>query len=290
MLKHPNQPISKRLLNRSALFILLVICGSFSAHLAKAQTAARKNHVSNFTARLVNIEAAANETFRFNTKLYNGTSQAHLYEFKAQLPQGWNGSFKVEGTQVSSFNLDSNKTQDVSIEINASPSVKPGKYEIPVTATATNGSDTIRLNLEAVVRGSYLVELTTPSGRLSDEVTEGSHKEIHLVVKNTGTVTLDNLELSAQAPSKWDATFSPSKIEHLEAGKTQDIVATLNVPNKTIAGDYVTNFSVKNSSATSSASFRITVTTSLLAGWFGMLMILLAIGLVWYLIRKYGRR
>jgi len=286
MLTHPTQ-LTGRHRQKHLLYSLFFVISCFFSAVTIAQS--RKILLpSGFTARLVNIEAASGETFRFYAQLHNGTTQQHIYELNARVPEGWNAAFKVDGIQISSYNLDSGKTQDISIEINASPQVKPGKYAIPVTAIA--GSDTVRLNLEAVVKGTYSLELTTPNGRLSDKVTEGSHKEIHLVVKNTGTLTLDNLELSAQAPSKWDATFSPPKIEHLEAGKTQDVVATLTVPDKTIAGDYVTSFNVKNSSSNANATFRITVETSLLSGWIGMLVILLAIGIVWYLIRKYGRR
>jgi uncharacterized membrane protein len=285
MLVYPTQQPGKHRLKH--IFYYLFSGVSFlSATAAVGQS--HKIQPSSFTARLINIEAASNETFRYNAKLHNGTIQSHAYDLNAQVPEGWNVAFKAEGSQVSSLNLDSNKTQDISIEINAAPQVKPGKYTVPVTAIA--GQDTIRLNLEAVVKGTRSVELTTPNGRLSDEVTEGSHKEIHLVVKNTGSLTLDNLELAANAPSKWDATFAPSKIEHLEAGQTQDVVVTLSVPDKTLAGDYMATFSAKNTSSNASASLRITVVTSLLSGWIGLLVILLAIGIVWYLIRKYGRR
>ena len=84
--------------------------------------------------------------------------------------------------------------------------------------------------------------------------------------------------------------FDPSKIDRLDPGKTQDIKATLVVPEKTIAGDYVTKFTVRNNSANADATFRMTVTTSLLSGWIGILIIFLALAIVYYLIRKYGRR
>lgn len=243
---------------------------------------------SAFTARLMNLEAAVSETFRYNATLHNEARQAKIYELKSEAPIGWNVAFKVEGSQVASFRLDSNRTQDISIEVIPSPTAKPGKYRIPLKAIS--GTDTAALTIEAVVKGSYAVELTTPTGRLSDEVTEGSSTQLHLVVRNAGTIALDNLELSAQAPSQWEASFEPSKISRLEAGKTIDVTVNLKVPDKTIAGDYVSNFSVKNPNANASAAFRITVKTSFLSGWIGLLVILLAIGIIYYLIRKYGRR
>lgn len=243
---------------------------------------------SSFTATLMNIEATAKETFRYNTSLHNGSGQAEVYQLDAFVPDGWNTTFRTGGSQVASIKIDSEKTQEITIEITASPIVKPGKYNIPVMAVSAG--DTLKLGLEAVVKGGYGIELSTPTGRLSDDITEGSSKVLLLTVRNTGTLPLDGLELSAQSPTKWTATFDSSKLGRVDPGKTQDIKATLNVPNKTIAGDYVTTFTVKNSNATADATFRMTVTTSLLSGWLGVVVILLALWIVYYLIRKYGRR
>lgn len=243
---------------------------------------------SSFSARFMNLEANAKETFRYNASLFNGQNRSVIYELQATVPPGWSNSFRIDGMQVTSFKLDSNKTQDISIELTPSPVVKPGKYAIPVKAVSDQG--TLELNLEAVVKGSYSLELTTPSGLLSDEVTEGKRKPIYLSLKNQGTLPLDNLDLSAQMPTKWNVTFEPSKIDHLEPGSAVTVTANLNVPDKTIAGDYLTTFKAGNANANSSVSYRMTVTTSWLAGWLGVLIILIAIGIVYMLIRKYGRR
>jgi uncharacterized membrane protein len=267
------------------LFCFFVL-GIFISKQGMAQAGSRSGPP--FTARLMNIEAAANTTFTYNTKLRNSASLPRIYQLSANVPAGWNVSFKVEGSQVTSLNIDSGRTQDITIDINPTLETKPGKYAIPVVALA--GTDSIRLNLEAVVKGTYDVQLTTPSGRLSDEVTEGSRTEIHLLVKNTGTIALDNLAISAEAPPQWETTFNASTIAHLAPGKDSEIIATLHVPDKTLAGDYVTNFSLRNANANANAAFRMTVKTSVLTGWLGILVIIVALGAVYYLIRKYGRR
>jgi len=264
----------------SAAFLLLLSP-------AIAQPGARSK-TSSLTTRLVNLEATAKETFRYTVSLYNGGNRARTYELSTDLPPGWSAGFRIDGMQVTSFRLDSNRTQDISIELLPAPEAKPSKYPIAVRAQAEQ--DTLRLDLEAVVKGSYSLELTTPTGRLSDEVTEGSRKPIHLTVRNTGSLPLDGLDLSAQSPSQWDATFEPSKIERLEPGKSLDVIATVHVPDKTVAGDYMSNFTAKNDHANANAAFRITVTASWLAGWLGILIILAAVGIIYYLIRKYGRR
>jgi uncharacterized membrane protein len=243
---------------------------------------------SSLSARLMNLEATAKETFRYNASLHNGQNRSVIYEFQAAAPPGWMSSFKVDGMPVTSFRLDSNKTQDISIELTPSPTVKPGKYTIPVTAVTDQGK--LELNLEAVVKGSYGLELATPSGLLSGEVTEGNRKQVYFTIRNQGSLPLDNIDLSAQTPAKWSVTFEPAKVDHLDPGSTLNVTANINVPDKTIAGDYVTTLTASNANATSNSAYRLTVTTSWLAGWLGMLLILASIGMVYFLVRKYGRR
>jgi len=267
-------------------FFLLFFVSGFVLQAQQPVTGAAGK--SGFTAKLMNIEAAANETFRYTTTLHNGSANARVYEMKANLPVGWTITYKVEGSQVTSINMDAGKTQDVAIEINATASADPNKYTIPVKAISS--SDTLSLNLEAVVKGSYGMTLTTPTGRLSDEVTSGSQKELQLVIKNSGTLPLNDIQISSQLPTNWESSFEPAKIRQLEPGKSIDVTVTLKVPDKTIAGDYAANFTTTNSNTNAQIAFRLVVKTSLLSGWIGVLVILLAIGIVYYLIRKYGRR
>ncbi|MBS1749306.1 MAG: hypothetical protein JST63_05340 [Bacteroidetes bacterium] len=268
-------------------FFCLLTYFIFSAASTHAQQG-NTSRKSTFTARLMNIEAAVKDPFRYNTTLHNGSGYSHIYELAASAPEGWVALFRTEGSMVAAVKLDSGKTQEITIEISASPVAKPGKYNIPVSAVS-NG-DTLHLNLEAVVKGSYELTFSTPTGLLSGDITEGRSKQIQLIVKNSGTIPLDNLEFSSQTPTQWSATFNPSKVERLDPGQTKDITATLTVPDKTIAGDYVSTFTVRNNNSTANAVFRMTVKTSLLSGWLGIIVILLALGIVYYLIRKYGRR
>ncbi|WP_353127501.1 COG1470 family protein [Parapedobacter pyrenivorans] len=249
---------------------------------------AQQARASSFKAQLMNIEAASNEVFRYQTTLHNGLSVAQTYELNAELPDGWLISFKVNGSQVRSVQVEGGQEQPIQIEINASQSAEPKKYTLPISAQSSG--DTLNLSLEAVVKGSYALQFTTPSGRLSEEVVSGSSETIQLTVKNIGTLPLNELAISSQLPAKWEATFEPSTVEQLEAGKSAEITATLKVPEKTIAGDYVANFTAKNANDQQEISFRVLVKTSVLSGWIGIVVILAAVGLVYFLIRKYGRR
>jgi len=268
-----------------ALLLLTTISAEFPA--SAQQTNVQKG-LSGLTAKLINIESATNEPFRFSVSLHNGTSLQQLYELKADLPVGWQASYRVEGSQVTSVNLEAGKTQDIAVEITASNTAPAKKYIIPFKATSA--AQPLSLQLEAVVKGSYGTAISTPSGRLSEEVTSGAHKEIELEVRNTGTLPLNDLEVTAQLPSGWEASFEPGKIAKLEGGKKAIVKASLKVPDKTIAGDYGATFSLNGNNANGQATFRIFVKTSILSGWIGILVILIAIAAVYVLIRKYGRR
>lgn len=274
--------------SRNFLFPALAIL--FIGFLFSPELSSAQKTKSALTASLINIEAATNATFTFNATLHNASTQPSVYNLNATLPEGWTVSFRVEGSEVSSLKVQPNQTQSISIQFYPAPSAKPDKYLIPVTAVSEDGKDTLALSLQAVVKGSYALQLTTPSGRLSDNITEGSQKQIQLIVNNSGSIALKNIDLSAQTPTDWSATFNPSKIDNLDPGKSVTVTATLKVPDKTIAGDYVTTFNARESNVNATAAFRMTVETSILSGWIGILVIIIAIGIIYYLIRKYGRR
>ena len=256
---------------------------------ATAQRSSKKtDRESTFTAQLINIEAAVNKPFRYRTTLHNGSSEDQVYTLMADIPDGWNAIFRARGSQVTSINIKGGQSESITLELHAAYGAKPSKYKIPVIAKSNDNS--LHVNLEAVVEGSYGMELTTPTGRLSDEITEGKQKEIQLEVKNTASLPLKDIKISTRTPPEWSATMDPSKIDQLAPGETRAIKATLNVPDKTIVGDYMSTFTAKSPNANEKASFRMKVVTSMLTGWIGILVILLAIALVYFLIRKYGRR
>jgi uncharacterized membrane protein len=243
---------------------------------------------SDFTAKLMNLEAATNDVFRFTTSLKNGAGQSKIYELKANVPLGWSATFRVDGSQVTSVNVAPGKTQEVGIEITPTTSADPKKYLIPIQSISQ--TDTLTLQLEAVVKGSYGLLLSTPSGRLSEEVTAGSQQQIQLLVKNSGTLPLTGVSLSPQLPTGWELNFDQSQIQELAPGKELTLQATLKVPDKTIAGDYAATLTANSSHSNAQAAFRFIVKTSLLSGWIGIVVILLAITLIIVLVRKYGRR
>ncbi|GAA4315446.1 NEW3 domain-containing protein [Compostibacter hankyongensis] len=241
-----------------------------------------------FTTEQPNLEGAANSTFTFNATLRNETADTALYALNAAAPPGWNVDFKANYKQVSSVNVDANQTQNITIDIHPPDQTPAGTYKIPVRAATRNSSAS--MELEVAVTGSYDMSLSTPTGLLSTDITAGDEKRVALALKNTGSAPLKNIKLSFAAPANWDVTFAPQQVDLLPPGRTAEVFATIKADKNAIAGDYVTNLTAKTPEASSKASFRISVRTPLLWGWVGVLIICIALGSVYYLFRKYGRR
>jgi uncharacterized membrane protein len=240
------------------------------------------------TSEQPNMEGHTDSTFQYRATLRNRTAEKQLYALTAEVPQGWDIQFKSEGKSVTSVHVDANSTKDIDIEIKPSEKVKSGNYKIPVRAAS--GSTTAEMELEVVITGSYDLEVSTPTGLLSTDVTAGGERKLQIKVTNTGTADLRDIDLSASAPVNWEVTFEPKTVTKLEAGKSAEVTATIKADEKAIAGDYVVNMSASSPEATSEAQFRVAVKTSLLWGWLGVMIILAVIGGIYYLFQRYGRR
>lgn len=241
-----------------------------------------------FSTKQSNLKGAANSSFTFKATLKNATADTQLYALTARPPRGWSVDFKASYKQVASVKVNPNQTQNITIDVNPPDQAAAGTYKIPVLASTANTS--AGFELEVVVTGSYDLSLSTPTGRLSADINAGHEKKVELSVKNTGSAPLKDITMNATTPVDWSVSFDPKKIDRLPPGRTSKVMATIKASKDAIAGDYVTSMQAKTAETSAKANFRISVKTSALWGWLGILIICLALGSVYYLFKKYGRR
>lgn len=246
------------------------------------------SYVTEFTCDQANMEGHSKTNFSFRTKLVNRTAEKQSYSLQSNPPRGWRISFKPNNQQATSVEVDPDASKFISIEITPPQNVTAGTYKIPVRAI--NNLTSAELELEVVISGTFDMVLTTPTGLVSTKITAGEEKKLELVVTNTGSVALSNVRLGSTKPSGWEVTFEPSEIAAVEPGKNALIIATVKADKKAISGDYVTNITARCSEVSSQLSFRVSVKTPMLWGWIGILIILLSVGSIILLFRKYGRR
>ncbi len=235
-----------------------------------------------------NMEGDADSTFQYKMTLHNRTAAEQLYALSTGAPRGWNVDFAVSGQKVTSVKVDANASEDIDVTVKPPAEIEAGTYKIPVTAKA--GSSTAEAVLEAVITGTYGMELSTPSGKLNDEMTAGSEKKVEFAITNNGSSELNDIKLSASTPVDWEVRFEPEIIETLPAGETATVNAFIKSSAKSIAGDYMVNVEASTPETTASADFRMTIKTSVLWGWVGVIIIALVVIGIWHLFRKYGRQ
>ena len=250
--------------------------------------AQKGTYQTEFTTDQPNMQGNSKSTFTFSATLKNQTADQQLYALMSNAPRGWNVIFKPNYKQATSAQVEANASQNVSIDITPPANVEAGSYKIPVRAAT--GTTSAELELEVVVTGSYQMELTTPRGLLSTEITAGDVKRLELVVRNTGSSLLKDIQLSSGKPKDWEVSFEPAKIEILKAGETSTVTAIMKASKKALPGDYVATMEARTPEVNATAQFRIAVKTPMLWGWVGILVIVVAVGGVYYLFRKYGRR
>lgn len=243
---------------------------------------------TDLTSDQLNMQGDADSKFNYKLDLSNKTAETQNYSLQANAPTGWQVTFKADGQNVTSVSVESGETKTIDVEVNPAENVQEGTYEIPVVAQS--GQTKSELTLEAVITGKFNMNFSTIDGRLSEDIHAGKEKTIQLVVENTGTTDLNNITFSSQTPTDWKVEFATDTIEKLAPGEKQTINATITASDRAIAGDYVLSITASSPEISKEAQFRMSVKTSMLWGWIGIIIIVaVAVSLI-FLIRKYGRR
>jgi len=243
---------------------------------------------SEFTSEQPNMEGHAEDTFSYQVTLKNRTADEQHYSLSSDAPKGWDVQFKLDDNDITAATLEANSSKDIHVDVTPPENVKADTYKIPIQATTSSTSASTEL--EAVITGSYSLEFTTPSGKLSTDITAGREKTVTLQVNNTGTAAVRDIKLTGELPPNWEITFEQDTIQKIEAGESANVKATIKADKDAIAGDYVANLTAESSEASEEMTYRISVKTSILWGFVGIFIILAVIGGMYYLFRKYGRR
>ena len=111
-----------------------------------------------------------------------------------------------------------------------------------------------------------------------------------LKLTNSGNITLENISLTASAPSGWEVTFDTSVIDTLEAGASKEVVAHVTPGKDSLTGDYVTIMNASCDNQSAQAQFRVTVKTQTGWGIFAVIIIIAVAGGLYVIMKKYGRR
>jgi uncharacterized membrane protein len=228
--------------------------------------------------------------FTFQAKLTNRSAQEGLVDLHADTPTGFQVTFKKKyaDQELTSLPIEAGKDVDLEIKVTLPEDVAAGDY--PIRITAESGNAQAVADLKVSVRGQPQLKLTGPEGRMSESAVAGRTRALNLTIENTGAADAQNVSFRGSAPRNWEIGFEPDSVDLIPAGGSVEVVASLTPSSEAITGDYVVTMRASADDAQSSGQFRITVRTSALWGVVAVVVIALALLVVVFAVRRYGRR
>jgi len=241
------------------------------------------------TSAFPQLSGAPSSTFTYSVTLANTGTQKQTYTLQGQGPDGWTVSVHPSSNaQALTDTVDGGGTDTLSVTAQPPSTVAAGAY--PLQVTVSSGGQSANTALEADVTGTPAVTLGTPNQVLNAQVTAGSTGTVSLVLTNSGSTVLQNVAVTAAAPTGWTTTFAPATIATIQPGSAATLTATVRPSSDALAGDYAVTFTATAGTATANVDIRTTVQTSPLWGFIGLALIaLVIIGLGW-VFRRFGRR
>lgn len=244
----------------------------------------------NFTTEYPEQQGASGTSFSFDATLVNNRGAAQSYSLSAEAPSGWQVSFTPSGesSQVASIEVEAGSSAGLTIDVTPPETITEGEYTIP--CTAVSASETLSTDLVVTITGTYDLTVSTPSGNLSLDAYANTEESFTLTVTNTGNVDLSNINLSSSLPTDWEADFSESTIDTLEAGASKEVTVNLTPSSDAITGDYVATITASTDETSSEAQFRVSIKTHTSWGIVAVVIIIALLVCLGLIFKKYGRR
>ena len=242
------------------------------------------------TAELPILRGAASTSFKYRLTLKNDSDLDILVNLEAQAPKGAQVTFTPAfgSQQVTSLPVKAAESKDIDAEVSLQRQTVAGSY--PLTVRASGGEARAEIKLTIEVTGRADLTLSTPEGRLSMQANAGRDAPLKLVVTNTGSAPVRNVEFSASEPTGWTVRFEPQRLDEIAAAGKQEITAIIKASNKAVAGDYMLPLRANAGDISASADVRVTVTTSTLWGIGGVALVAIALAVLGMAVSRYGRR
>jgi uncharacterized repeat protein (TIGR01451 family) len=240
--------------------------------------------------KLPSLMGTPRSSFDYTLSVSNDSGKDLTVALAAQAPGNFQTSF-TEGygsNEISSIPIEAGQSKDIKIKVTPPRDVKAGNYPVLVRVSAEGATAEQRVTLQ--VSGQGKLALSARDGRLSGEAEIGKTATYTLVLSNDGTAPIENIEMSGSAPTNWKVEFNPKELPSLAPNEKKEVQALVTPADKTIAGDYVASFRANARGESSSADFRITVTTSTVWGIVGIGIIAVALLVLLGAVARFGRR
>jgi uncharacterized membrane protein len=243
------------------------------------------------------VESIAGGEFEFRVTFSYIGVDSKVFDLRTTAPPDWEvymtPRYEKE-RKITSINLKPSLTtsgEELRIVATAPfwPLPEPGDYKITVQAVSSTVQSSTELTARVTAR--YNLSTISTNERYNTTARAGEDNIFSIKVRNLGTDAIDNVNFSPDNPEGWSITFTPDKIDVLEAIDEQVVEVNIKPPPKTVAGDYMISLRASGKQATADKmDIRVTVETPTIWGWVGVAIILIVvIGLI-IIFMRFSRR
>lgn len=235
------------------------------------------------------LRGPANQSFTFNLAIANQTPEDVSYTATGEGPTGWAVDVTLTGqAQAVSGTAKAGGASSIAVKVTPADNADAGTYKVAVVATVAGKQYPIELSIE--ITGSYKLTLSTQNQVLSTSGPAGSVTEQVFTITNDGTAPVTNVKPSASLPTNWKVEFDQPTIASIEAGQPVNVTAKITPAADAISGDYSITFTARGEEANDTAEIRFAVEASLFGAIFAVVLIVVIIGGLLWVFRRYGRR
>jgi uncharacterized membrane protein len=242
------------------------------------------------TADFPSLSGAPDSDFTYSLTITNNTPEEQTFTFSPTGPQGWTVTANPTAeARAATVTIDAGGNSQVQVKATPPATAEEGTYPIKVAVAAANGA-TGSIDLTAEVTGTAKLALTTSDQRLDTSGKANAEKRVPLIVSNSGTAELDQVQLAGTAPTGWEISFEPKTVASVRPGDTAQVTAIIKPGKDAVAGDYAMTIRASAGSQSSSIDLRFAVKGSRTIGVVAIIVIVVAIGALVGVFVRFGRR
>lgn len=224
------------------------------------------------------LRGTNNSSFEFSLDVKNNSDKDRMVNLSAQAPQDWEVSFKpaYASKQISSLQVRAGQSKTVSLDVKPPIDAQAGQY--PVVFRASADGVQAESPLKVVLTGTYKLDATTPTGRLSLDATVGKPTTLTLLVRNSGSAVNHDVRLSDLAPENWKIDFKPKIIAVMKPDEIRQVAVTITPSPRALVGDYAVSLTaVGEHFSAKRVDLRVTARAASTWAWVGFGIIAVAI-------------
>lgn len=180
------------------------------------------------------------------------------------IPEGWEGYFSGNGSQVSRVHVENGAESTVTFNLEIPEDAGEGSYTVQLQAVSDTGLTDVTdlvFSIQEVQYGQGSFEAEYPE----QEGASGTAFSFSTTLVNNGAAD-QSYSLAAQAPAGWQVSFQPSgestQVASIEvaAASSQGLTVSVTPPENVEAGEYTIPVSAASASDTLETELVVTIT------------------------------